>query len=159
MTKGILHGHRVLASYRPSINLFFNLSMKDKNAVYWSPSDWAWVGGLLDMLFPAWMAGKPIATSEDRFNADWAYKFIERHKVTHTFLAPTAIKRMAQVQNPKLEELLWTIAVARLILPSSINIQVPPNLNDGVLPQLIAAGINDWGGVSPVTPDDKLLSK
>ena len=80
--KGILHGHRVLASYRPSINLFFNLSMKDKNAVYWSPSDWAWVGGLLDMLFPAWMAGKPIATSEDRFNADWAYKFIERHKTT-----------------------------------------------------------------------------
>ena len=61
--------------------------------------------------------------------------------------------KMAQVQNPKLEELLWTIAVARLILPSAINIQVPPNLNDGVLPQLIAAGINDWGGVSPVTPD------
>ncbi len=61
--------------------------------------------------------------------------------------------KMAQAQNPGLEELLWTIAVARLILPSSINIQVPPNLNDGVLPQLIAAGINDWGGVSPVTPD------
>ena len=99
--KGILHGHRVLASYKPSINLFFNLSMKEENAVYWSPSDWAWVGGLLDMLFPAWMAGKTIATSEDRFNAEWAYKFIERHKVTHTFLAPTAIKRMAQIDNPR----------------------------------------------------------
>jgi len=98
--KGILHGHRVLASYKPSINLFFNLSMKEENAVYWSPSDWAWVGGLLDMLFPAWMAGKTIATSEDRFNAEWAYKFIEKHKVTHTFLAPTAIKRMAQIDNP-----------------------------------------------------------
>jgi len=98
--KGILHGHRVLASYKPSINLFFNLSMKKENAVYWSPSDWAWVGGLLDMLFPAWMAGKTIATSEDRFNAEWAYKFIERHKVTHTFLAPTAIKRLAQLENP-----------------------------------------------------------
>ncbi len=61
--------------------------------------------------------------------------------------------KMAQVQDPELEELLWTIAVARLILPSSVNIQVPPNLNDGVLPQLIASGINDWGGVSPVTPD------
>ena len=99
--KGILHGHRVLASYKPSINLFFNLSMKKENAVYWSPSDWAWVGGLLDMLFPAWMAGKTIATSEDRFNAEWAYKFIERHKVTHTFLAPTAIKRLAQLENPR----------------------------------------------------------
>ena len=99
--KGILHGHRVLASYKPSINLFFNLSMKKENAVFWSPSDWAWVGGLLDMLFPAWMAGKAIATSEDRFNTEWAFKFIERHKVTHTFLAPTAIKRLAQLENPR----------------------------------------------------------
>jgi acetyl-CoA synthetase len=99
--KGILHGHRVLAAYTPSINLFFNLSMTDADAVYWSPSDWAWVGGLLDMLFPAWMAGRPIATSLDRFSADWAYGFMARHKVTHTFLAPTAIKRLAQDPHPR----------------------------------------------------------
>ena len=55
---------------------------------------------------------------------------------------------MAQFKNPELNELLWTIAAARLILPASINIQAPPNLNRGVLPKLIAAGINDWGGVS-----------
>jgi acetyl-CoA synthetase len=99
--KGILHGHRVLAAYTPSINLFFNLSMHDADAVFWSPSDWAWVGGLLDMLFPAWMAGRPVATSLDRFNADWAYGFMARHKVTHTFLAPTAIKRLAQEPHPR----------------------------------------------------------
>lgn len=99
--KGILHGHRVLAAYTPSINLFFNLSMEDEDAVYWSPSDWAWVGGLLDMLFPAWMAGRPIATSLARFRADWAYGFMERNRVTHTFLAPTAIKRLAQTANPR----------------------------------------------------------
>lgn len=98
--KGILHGHRILAAYTPSINLFFNLSMDDADAVYWSPSDWAWVGGLLDMLFPAWMAGRPIATSLDRFVAEDAYAFISRHKVTHTFLAPTAIKRLAQTAEP-----------------------------------------------------------
>lgn len=101
MPKGILHGHRVLASYTPSINLFFNLSMADDDAVFWSPSDWAWVGGLLDMLFPAWMAGRPIVTSEARFKADWAYGFMARHKVTHTFLAPTAIKRLAQTAAPR----------------------------------------------------------
>ncbi len=100
--KGILHGHRVLAAYAPSIALFFNLSMNDDDAVFWSPSDWAWVGGLLDMLFPAWMAGRAIATSMDRFSADWAYPFMARHRVTHTFLAPTAIKRLAQVPDPKL---------------------------------------------------------
>jgi acetyl-CoA synthetase len=99
--KGILHGHRILAAYTPSINLFFNVDMNDSDAVYWSPSDWAWVGGLLDMLFPAWMAGRPIATSLDRFTADYAYGFMSRHKVTHTFLAPTAIKRLAQTLNPR----------------------------------------------------------
>jgi acetyl-CoA synthetase len=98
--KGILHGHRVLASYAPSIALFFNLSMEDDDAVFWSPSDWAWVGGLLDMLFPAWMAGRPIATSLERFSAAQAYAFMARHRVTHTFLAPTAIKRLAQDADP-----------------------------------------------------------
>ncbi|MBC6407675.1 MAG: AMP-binding protein [Rhodobacteraceae bacterium] len=95
--KGIMHAHRVLAVYTPSINLFFNLSIDDENAVFWSPSDWAWVGGLLDMLFPAWMAGRPVVTSLERFSAEYAYDFMSRHKVTHTFLAPTAIKRLAQV--------------------------------------------------------------
>jgi len=99
--KGILHGHRVLAAYTPSINLFFNLSLNDEDAVYWSPSDWAWVGGLLDMLFPAWMAGQPVATSLDRFTADWAYRFMARHRVTHAFLAPTAIKRLAHTPHPR----------------------------------------------------------
>ena len=98
--KGIMHGHRVLAAYTPSINLFFNLAMEEPSAVYWSPSDWAWVGGLLDMLFPAWMAGRPIATSLERFTAEYAYEFMARHKVTHTFLAPTAIKRLAQHTDP-----------------------------------------------------------
>ncbi len=98
--KGILHGHRILAAYTPSISLFFNLSMEDADAVFWSPSDWAWVGGLLDMLFPAWMAGRPIATSQERFTADYAFDFMARHKVTHTFLAPTAIKRLAQTPDP-----------------------------------------------------------
>jgi acetyl-CoA synthetase len=101
MPKGILHGHRVLASYRPSINLFFNLSLDEADAVYWSPSDWAWVGGLLDMLFPAWLAGRPVVTSEDRFKAEWAFDFMARHKVTHTFLAPSAIRRLAQTPNPR----------------------------------------------------------
>jgi FO synthase len=61
--------------------------------------------------------------------------------------------RMAQAPEPDLEELLWTIAVARLVFGASMSIQAPPNLSPGVLERLLAAGINDWGGVSPVTPD------
>lgn len=61
--------------------------------------------------------------------------------------------RMAGAPDASLEELLWTIAVARLVFGPAMNLQTPPNLNPGVLPRLIDAGINDWGGVSPVTPD------
>lgn len=60
---------------------------------------------------------------------------------------------MANAPEPDLNELLWTLAVSRIVLGAEMNIQVPPNLSPGVLPQLIDAGINDWGGVSPVTPD------
>jgi len=61
---------------------------------------------------------------------------------------------MVDAPEPDLNELLWTIAVARIIFGPEMNIQAPPNLSEaGVLPRLVAAGINDWGGVSPVTPD------
>jgi FO synthase len=61
--------------------------------------------------------------------------------------------RMAKAAEPSLDEHVWTIAVARLIFGSAMNIQAPPNLRPEGLAQLIRAGINDWGGVSPVTPD------
>ena len=60
---------------------------------------------------------------------------------------------MADVPAPSVDEHLWTIAVARLIFAPAMNIQAPPNLSPARSAQLIAAGINDWGGVSPVTPD------
>ncbi|MCY4155316.1 MAG: 7,8-didemethyl-8-hydroxy-5-deazariboflavin synthase CofG, partial [Gammaproteobacteria bacterium] len=62
--------------------------------------------------------------------------------------------KMYNASEPGLEELLWTIATARIIFGADMNIQAPPNLTaDEALPDLIEAGINDWGGVSPVTPD------
>ena len=61
--------------------------------------------------------------------------------------------RMADAPEPTLEDHLWTIAVARLVFGPAMNIQAPPNLRPTTLPQLVGAGINDWGGVSPVTPD------
>ena len=60
--------------------------------------------------------------------------------------------KMADVPEPDLADLQWTIAIARVIFGADMSIQAPPNLSDGGA-GLIAAGINDWGGVSPVTPD------
>jgi FO synthase len=61
--------------------------------------------------------------------------------------------RMAGAVEPDLEDLLWTAAVARIILGPAMNIQVPPNLSHDLFPRLLEAGINDWGGISPITPD------
>lgn len=61
--------------------------------------------------------------------------------------------RMADSPDLSLEEHLWTIAAARLILGGAMTLQAPPNLQPGVLEDLVKAGVNDWGGVSPVTPD------
>jgi FO synthase len=61
--------------------------------------------------------------------------------------------RMAGHPEPSLEELLWTAAAARVLLGPEWNIQAPPNLSYDDFPRLLDAGINDWGGVSPVTVD------
>jgi len=61
--------------------------------------------------------------------------------------------KMHASMAPAFDEMLWTVAMARHIFGPAMNIQAPPNLNPDRLPELIGAGINDWGGVSPVTPD------
>jgi len=61
--------------------------------------------------------------------------------------------RMEAAPEPDEAEHLWTIAVARLIFGPAMNIQAPPNLMPDAIETMVAAGINDWGGVSPVTPD------
>jgi FO synthase len=61
--------------------------------------------------------------------------------------------KMAHAPEPVLDEQLWTIAATRLLFGPQMTIQAPPNLRPGALGALIRAGINDWGGVSPITPD------
>ncbi len=72
--------------------------------------------------------------------------------IVQNFRAKPNTKR-ATADEPDLDDLLWSIAAARLILPDDVHVQAPPNLSPGVYEKLIGAGIDDWGGVSPVTPD------
>lgn len=60
---------------------------------------------------------------------------------------------MADAPEPSEDELLWTVAAARLIMGAGVGVQSPPNLNPGRTHALIDAGLSDWGGISPVTPD------
>jgi FO synthase len=72
--------------------------------------------------------------------------------IVQNFRAKPNTKR-ATAPEPDLDDLLWSIAAARLILPDDVHVQAPPNLSPGVYEKLINAGVDDWGGVSPVTPD------
>ena len=72
--------------------------------------------------------------------------------IVQNFRAKPAIP-MARHPEPSLDELRRTLAVARLLLGPAMNVQAPPNLSPGTYPALIASGLNDWGGVSPLTID------
>ena len=67
---------------------------KKSDAVFWSPADWAWTGGLMDALLPTLYFGRPIIAAQGRFTPQKAFELMQRHGVTHTFLFPTALKAM-----------------------------------------------------------------
>ena len=66
----------------------------DSNAVFWSPADWAWTGGLMDALLPTLYFGRPIVAFNGRFSPELAFELMQTHGVTHSFLFPTALKAM-----------------------------------------------------------------
>ena len=107
--KGALIPHRALignlTGFVCSQNWFgfdpFDASVPSK-AVFWSPADWAWTGGLMDALLPTLYFGRPIGAFNGRFGPQTAFELIERHGVTHSFLFPTALKAMMKaVPRPK----------------------------------------------------------
>ena len=66
----------------------------DSDAVFWSPADWAWTGGLMDALLPTLYFGRPIVAFNGRFSPELAFELMQQHRVTHSFLFPTALKAM-----------------------------------------------------------------
>ncbi|TFY97751.1 AMP-binding protein [Ramlibacter humi] len=105
--KGALIPHRALIGNLPgfvcSQNWFgFPESVRpetssartDSEAVFWSPADWAWTGGLMDALLPSLYFGRPIVAYNGRFSPDTAFALMQEHGVTHSFLFPTALKAM-----------------------------------------------------------------
>ena len=71
-------------------------------AVFWSPADWAWTGGLMDALLPSLYFGRPIVAFQGRFSPETAFEILQTHAVTHTFLFPTALKAMMKaVPEPR----------------------------------------------------------
>jgi acetyl-CoA synthetase len=100
--KGALHAHRVLLGHLPGVELPQDFFPQPGDR-FWTPADWAWVGGLLDVLLPAWHHGVSVVAHRARkFDAMEAVDLMVRHQVRNTFLPPTALKlmRMANVKPP-----------------------------------------------------------
>ena len=93
--KGALHGHRVLAGHMPGFLFAHGQAIPD-NAVFYTPADWAWAGGLLNLLFPALALGHPVVAHADPegFKPAEVVAMMARAGVTHAFLPPTALKLM-----------------------------------------------------------------
>jgi acetyl-CoA synthetase len=99
--KGALHAQRVLLGHLPGVELpheFF----PQPGDLFWTPADWAWIGGLFDVLLPAWHHGVPVLAHRFRkFDPEDAFALMARHGVRNVFLPPTALKLMRQVPHPR----------------------------------------------------------
>ena len=99
--KGACHAHRVLLGHLPGVEASHNNEMNSNDAIYWTPADWAWIGGLLDLLLPAWHHGRPVVASRaNKFKAEDAFELMQKHQITHCFLPPTALKMLRFVEHP-----------------------------------------------------------
>ena len=99
--KGILHGHGILHALNATIELFYNLELREPGRTLWTGADWAWIGGLNDVVFPALTFGHTLMVTEHRYDPEWALDFMARHGVSHILLTPTALKRLVQVPRAR----------------------------------------------------------
>jgi acetyl-CoA synthetase len=99
--KGALHAHRTLIGHMTGFDMLMNFYGQDGDRI-WSPADWAWIAGLMDVLFPSWYHGKPVLAfrTQGAFDPALAYHMMAKHEIRNTLLVPTMLKMMRQVPNP-----------------------------------------------------------
>jgi acetyl-CoA synthetase len=99
--KGALHAQRALLGHLPGVEFPHNFFPKDDD-LFWTPADWAWIGGLIDVLFPSWHHGIPVvAHRAKKFDPEEAFHLIAKHGIRNAFMPPTALKLMRQVKDPR----------------------------------------------------------
>ncbi|MFN4126971.1 acyl-CoA synthetase [Pannonibacter indicus] len=99
--KGALHRHRVLLGHLPGVEMSHDFLPRPGDR-FWTPADWAWIGGLLDVLMPALYHGIPVVACRFRkFTGEAAFELMEKQNIRNAFLPPTALKMMRQVESPQ----------------------------------------------------------
>src|SRR6266478_2387609 len=97
--KGALHAHRVLLGHLPGVEMPHEFFPQEGD-LFWTPADWAWIGGLFDVLLPAWHHGVPVLAYRARkFDPEEAFVLMAKHGVRNTFMPPTALKLMRQASE------------------------------------------------------------
>ena len=98
--KGALQAHRSMLGHLPGIELGLD-SFPQPGDCMWSPADWAWLAGLMDVLMPAWFHGVPVLTFRaPRFDPEQAFAMMGRHRVRTALLTPTMLRVMRQIPDP-----------------------------------------------------------
>jgi acetyl-CoA synthetase len=99
--KGALHAHRIVIGRLPSMEMVHEYFPKPGDR-FWTPADWAWAGGLLDMLLPVWHHGVPVVAHRFRkFDPAGAFDLMARHRVRNAFLPATVLKMMRKIEDPR----------------------------------------------------------
>jgi len=97
--KGVVHGHALWLGHCPAFQMYFERDLSA--SVCWTPADWAWIGALGDLLFPAWHYGRPVlGYPMGGFDSKTAYALMAEFGVTDAFLPPTAIRMLMDVDRP-----------------------------------------------------------
>lgn len=99
--KGVLHTHGVWLGHCPAFQMYFEQDVHSEDAVYWTPADWAWIGALGDLVFPAWHYGQPVVGHPmGSFDPERAFEILATFDVTNAFLPPTAIRMLMGIDEP-----------------------------------------------------------
>ncbi len=99
--KGALHAHRVLLGHLPGVQ-FCHEFLPQKDDLLWTPADWAWAGGLLNVLLPGLCLGVPVvARAFAKFDPEAAFDLMARQRIRNAFIPPTALRLLRSVDNPR----------------------------------------------------------
>jgi len=110
--KGALQGHRSILGHMPGNEMMYDF-LPQPGDVMWSPADWSWLAGLMDVLMPAWFCGLPVLTYRNpTFDPEEACRLMGKHRVTVSLLTPTMLRRMGSVRDPVQRHGLHLRAVA-----------------------------------------------
>ena len=98
--KGALLPHRSLLGHMPGVEMSHDFLGADGDLM-WTPADWAWIGGLIDVLFAGWQLGIPVVARRfGKFDPELAFDFMSRHAVRNVFMPPTALRLLRTVDQP-----------------------------------------------------------